>query len=90
MFAIVSGITAGANAEDTIGFNPKDLVQATNSAMEVFVTTNESHLPHMTGFKTWKSGSDAKVKFYINHDGMAMEYNYLCMKHDTEIHCTAQ
>ncbi len=75
-------------AEEPQGFSPTELVQGTTVAMDVFKTENPDHMVHLSGFKTWKSGADAKVKFYVNHDGMNMEYNYLCLKHETQIHCS--
>jgi len=70
-------------------FNESELIQATTIAMEDFKTANPDHIAHLSGFKTWKSGVDAKIKFYVAHDGMTMEYNYLCSKHETQIHCLA-
>lgn len=75
-------------ADEPQSFNPTELIQATTIAMDVFKTANPDHIVHLTGFKTWKSGADAKVKFYITHDGMNMEYNYLCLKQETQIHCS--
>lgn len=85
--AIVTMSTWGL-AEEHQGLNPAELIQATTAAMEVFKAANPDHMVHMSGFKTWKSGSDAKVKFYVAHDAMSMEYNYLCLKQENQIHCT--
>lgn len=73
------------------GFSPTELIQATTASMDVFNAANADHITHLTGFKTWKSGADAKVKFYVAHDGMNMEFNYLCLKSENQIRCnTAQ
>lgn len=87
---IISGILTLSSllwAEEPQGLNPAELIQATTAAMEVFKTANPDHMVHLSGFKTWKSGSDAKVKFYVAHDAMSMEYNYLCLKQENQIQC---
>ncbi len=87
---IISGIMALSSllwAEEPQGLNPAELIQATTAAMEVFKAANPDHMVHLSGFKTWKSGSDAKVKFYIAHDAMSMEFNYLCLKQENQIQC---
>ena len=86
--SIVMTISLTVLADEPQGFSPTELVQGTMVAMDVFKTENPDHMVHLSGFKTWKSGADAKVKFYVAHDGMNMEYNYLCLKHESQIHCS--
>lgn len=60
-------------------------------AVEKFVADHADHAEHFVGYKVWKSGDESKVKVYVNHDGMAMEYNYNCHKHDDgELECHDQ
>lgn len=71
-------------------FSIDELQAAAASALDDFKQNNPGHVPHFTGYKAWNSGEDSKVKIYVSHDGMNMEFNYLCMKHDTSIACHAQ
>jgi len=64
--------------------------EAAKAATTSFKDKHADHVQHYTGYKVWKSGDDAKVKIYVNHDGMNMEYNYTCHKHDTGIECHEQ
>jgi hypothetical protein len=89
LFAYLVMMSVMAIADESQGFIPTELVQATSIAMELFKTANPDHIVHLSGFKTWKSGVDAKVKFYVAHDGMNMEYNYSCLKQENRIHCSA-
>ncbi len=82
--------STGALADDSLGFNADDLVKASTSAIAIFKAASPEHFEHLSGFKAWKSGTEAKVKIYITHDGMTMENNYLCQKHGEDVHCTAQ
>jgi hypothetical protein len=68
-----------------------DQLQALSKvAFSDFSAANPDHVQHFTGFKAWKSGDDGRVKIYVNHDGMAMEYTYLCHFHDEEPECHLQ
>jgi hypothetical protein len=71
-------------------FSIADIIQASQLATDDFQTRNPDHVTHFNGFKVWPSGEEAKVKVYVNHDGMSMEFNYLCHKHDSEIECHVQ
>ena len=55
-----------------------------------FTAANPAHVQHFTGFKAWKSGDDGRVKIYVNHDGMAMEFSYLCHFYDEGPECHLQ
>lgn len=70
-------------------FSIEELHVGTKAATENFKKDNPEHVQHFTGYKTWKSGEDAKVKLYIDHGGMAMEYNYLCVKRENLVECRA-
>lgn len=71
-------------------FTPAELLEATKIAVDDFSTANPDHVEHFTGYKAWKSGEDAKVKIYVAHDGMNMEFNFTCHKHDDGTECHAQ
>lgn len=71
-------------------FSADQLVLATQSALVEFNKSNSSHGVHLTGFKTWISAEDAKVKIYVNHDGMNMDFNYLCQMQQNVVVCSAQ
>lgn len=71
-------------------FSPAELVDVTRIALADFTEANPDHAPHFTGFKAWKSGEDARVKIYVDHDGHAMEFNFSCHRHDDGPECHAQ
>lgn len=82
-FALIGSTAFGA-------FSIDELNKATSTATGSFQKDHADHVEHFTGYKSWKSGDDAKVKIYITHDGMSMEFNYVCHKHDTGIECHVQ
>lgn len=86
IFFAVAAASISLNA--FAAFNVDNVVEASKLALDDFKTT--THAEHFVGFKAWKSGDEAKVKVYVDHDGMAMEVNYLCHQHDGEIECHAQ
>ncbi len=60
-------------------------------AVDEFARENADHAQHLSGWKIWKSGEGAKVKIYVNHGGMNMEFNFDCHKHgDGRLQCHAQ
>lgn len=71
-------------------FSIPEVHSATSLAVQDFATKNVDHAEHFTGYKTWKSGEDVKVKVYVAHDGMNMEFNYVCHKHGPKIECHSQ
>jgi hypothetical protein len=71
-------------------FSMDELVEATKVALKGFKTDHPDHVEHFTGYKSWKSEDDSKVKVYVTHDGMSMDFNYLCHKHETGIECHVQ
>lgn len=78
-------VTASAAAFDFDGMQVVSKLAYTD-----FTVAQPAHVEHFTGFKTWQSGDDARVKIYVNHDGMAMEFNYLCHVHETGPECHRQ
>ena len=70
-------------------FTSAQLIEVTTLSVTDFETANPDHALHFTGYKAWKSGEEARVKIYVNHDGHAMEFNYSCHNHDGEFECHA-
>lgn len=90
---IITSITAGLliSAQAIAGsFTIDEVQKATTLALEDFQKVQPDHASHFVGFKSWISGEDAKVKIYVTHDGMNMEFNYQCHKHDADLECHAQ
>ena len=71
-------------------FSVDELHAASKAAVADFLRMNAEHAAHLVGYKTWKSGDDAMVKVYVNHEGHAMDFNYHCHKHGSDIECHAQ
>ncbi len=89
IFALLVGLTIAApNAFAAL--TSAQVLDISKIAVLDFETVNPDHAPHFTGFKAWKSGADGKVKIYVDHDGHAMEFNYLCHVHDGATECHAQ
>jgi hypothetical protein len=89
---LATSAAASAMAAESLApaeFTAAELVAATQNAVKLFSETNPDHAVHLTGFKTWKSGADAKVKIYVNHNGMAMEHNFQCAQSTGGIRCVA-
>jgi hypothetical protein len=86
------GLVAGSlffGSQALGAFTSAELIMATEKAVADFETENPDHAAHFTGFKSWKSGDDGKVKIYVDHNGHAMEFNYQCQKQDNELECQA-
>ena len=83
-------ITALVSSVAHAAFSIEELNQATALAVSNFKSTKPEHVAHFSGYKSWKSGDEAKVKIYVAHDGMNMEFNYVCHKHGANIECHAQ
>lgn len=71
-------------------FSIEELQTATKAACEEFKKDRPDHVKHFTGYKSWLSGEESKVKIYVTHDGMNMDFTYLCHKHDDAIECHKQ
>lgn len=71
-------------------FSVSEMHTASALAVADFAKVNPAHAPHFTGYKTWKSGDDVKVKVYAAHNGMNMEFNYVCHQHGASIECHYQ
>lgn len=83
VLALVTSVSAHA------AFSLDQLTLAAKSAVDDFKARNPGHLMHATGYKVWKSDEDAKVKIYVDHDGMPMEFDYACVSAPA-VSCTAQ
>ena len=81
-------LVSPVRAAEALDFSPADLLAATDSALNTFMKESPDHAMHMTGFKAWKTGTDAKVKIYVLHGSSPMEINYLCIKSSDRLHCT--
>lgn len=86
----IASVLLSTSAFAMEGFTAEQLITATQTSIAQFNQSNSSHAAHLSGFKTWISGMDAKVKLYVSHDGMNMDFNYLCQNHGGAIHCTVQ
>ena len=71
-------------------FSTVELQDATKVGIEEFTTLNPGHASHLFGYKTWKSEEDAKIIIYVDHGGMAMEFEFQCHKHEGNIECHEQ
>ena len=76
-----------ASAPSFAAYTVDELTDVTKIALASFRAKEPGHATHANGFKSWLSGEDAKVKIYVAHDGMNMEFNYLCHKHDAKSEC---
>ena len=74
----------------TAAFSPAELVDATELAISMFETDQAAHEEGFVGYKAWKSGEDARVKIYVSHDGVNMEFDYLCEMHPEGLDCHEQ
>ena len=70
--------------------NFETLSTVSKLAYDDFAAANPDHVVHFNGFKAWPSGDDGRVKIYVNHDGMAMEFNYNCHVHEEGAECHRQ
>lgn len=78
------------NATAYGAFSLEQLHEASKKSTEHFATANPGHVAHFVGYKTWKSGEDAKVKIYVSHGGMNMEFDYLCFSDENAVECNAE
>lgn len=89
--ALLSGSNAALADADHGSITVKEMQTLTGIAIDDFSAENAGHVQHLTGWKTWRSNADVKVKIYVTHDGMNMEYNYHCHKHgDGKLQCHPQ
>lgn len=72
------------------GMSVAELQTVTDLSLKDYVAANPSMQVCITGFKAWQSGDDAKVKIYMDHNGMTMDANYVCHKHDAHLECHIQ
>ncbi len=83
MIALAFGTNANALSLD-------EMLTVTKLAIEDLSKTKPEHAPHIYGYKAWKSDEQVKVKVYVKHDEMTMDFSYLCEKHDEGLECHAQ
>ncbi len=89
--ALVSGVAALVIGSPAFAaFTSAQLIEVTKLAVEDFEATNPDHAEHFVGYKSWKTGEDSKVKIYVTHGAMNMEFNYNCHNHDGELECHVQ
>jgi predicted transcriptional regulator len=69
------------------GLTTDQLVDATKIAIENFNLERPALTNGITGFKTWKSGQDGKVKIYVTSGGQNSEFTYTCHGHDGIFEC---
>ena len=86
---IVAGLVSMSTAA-MADFSPEQMLEVTKLAIDDFKVAQREHVPHFYGYKAWKSADDVKVKIYVLHDGMTMDFNYLCHEHETGLECHAQ
>ena len=78
-------------AHDSTGqLTQAQLLAVTKLALNDFNVRHADHAEHLLGYTTWKVEDDAKVKVLVNHDGMSMNFLYLCHNHDEGLECHAQ
>ena len=78
-------------ADDHEGqMTPEQLLAVTKLALDDFAVRQVAHAEHLLGYTTWRVEGDAKVKVLVNHDGMSMNFLYLCHNHDGHLECHAQ
>lgn len=82
----VAGLGVGTARAD---YTLDEVHAAAKIATTDFERDHAEHAAHFVGYKVWKSGENAKVKIYVNHGGHAMEFDYLCHKHDDATECHA-
>lgn len=87
---IITSVAAKAEGEHG-SISLQEMQQLTGMAIDEFSAENAGHIQHLTGWKTWRSGADIKVKLYVTHDGMNMEFNFDCHKHGNgKLQCHAK
>lgn len=71
-------------------FSIQEMHRASETAVADFLNHQPAHASHFTGYKTWRSKDEAKVKIYVSHHGMNMEFDYACQKSASGVECFAQ
>jgi hypothetical protein len=71
-------------------FSTAQLQEASKIAIAEFVKDHADHADHITGYKVWKSGDDARVKIYVGSGASAVEFNFTCHIHGDELECHGQ
>jgi hypothetical protein len=85
---VTAFLTISAYADNAL--TQADLLSIAKSALDDYTANNPEHAKHISGFRVTTSGKDGKVKLYINHGGMTMESDYLCIRQDAAFECREQ
>jgi len=88
ILASLAFVLLSTKAFGAMGFD--DLQAVTKLAYEDFVAAHPDMAAGFNGYKAWQSGDDAKVIIYMSHDGMSMQYSYVCHRHEEGLECHAQ
>ena len=84
----IFSLSPSLRAETTLSSD--ELLTITKQSFEDYAKANPEHAKHLSGFKTWISGEDGKVKIYIKHGTMLMEADYLCVRQSNSFECSGQ
>lgn len=88
LMAIV--VSAGLMSSSAFGaFSVEQLHESARVSVADFKGRNPEHFPHLLGYKVWKADDGGRVKIYVDHGGMQMEFDYACQG-GTQITCSAQ
>ncbi len=84
----VASVLTSSTAQAAVTFTIAEVNGAAKLATDLFSTENPDHVEHFVGYKIWKATDQLKVKVYVDHDGMPMEFNYFCHHHeDGDLEC---
>jgi hypothetical protein len=88
---LVSACAMFVSGQTFAAFSVPELEEASHAALTNFQNAHPDHLQQFTGFRSWISGDDAKVKVYVNMDpeNYNTEFDFLCQKHDSAVECLA-
>lgn len=90
-FALVGSVAAFVIASPAFAaFTSAQLLDVTKLAVSYFETANPDQVENLVGYKAWKTGEESKVRIYVLHGTMNMEFNYNCQNHDGELDCHVQ
>jgi hypothetical protein len=85
---LLAACVAFSSTAALAAFSPDRLIDANKAALEVFKKGfSNMNASDITGFKSWKSGDDAKVAVYMDMDGSPMETDYDCTDNNGKLDC---
>ncbi len=86
LFALPIAVHAADNA-----LSQTELMSITQKALDAYSAANPMLVTKIAGFKTSTIGQDGKVVISVNHDGMAMQGTYSCIRQtDNTFVCSGQ